>query len=997
MKLKIYHISILISLISLSYIKAQVVASDDNVLCVGQEGEPITLTATSFATDLLPSGINSDDTYGGVVDMGFDFDFYGNTYNQVVLSSNNYLTFNTALAGTGSGWAIGAAVPNNFDAPMNAILCPWQDIYPGVNGNGIIAYATTGEAPNRVFIASFCGIPMFSCTDICYSSQIKLFESTNIIETHIAQKVLCTTWNDGAAIHALHNIDGTIAHVVTGLDGIERNYPNQWTCENDSWQFIPDENNTNNYTIENIEFSPAVASSDIIWQDEFGNLLETLEDGSVEIFPGGDVTYIAAASLCGEAGDWCEFEGGVGSDAVNITFEELPIIGEVISQISCYNSNNASIEVTALSDGEWIYNLYLDGLIYESVNSAEEQVVFNNLGPGLYSASITEVNSNCISEEVSFNIEEPEALIYEDNTQQVTCFDGNDGLIELQINGGTAPYTTILYANGVIINEQSGQSIVFDNLPAGNYDFSTFDENGCLFLEGDEIPFTITEPLEIIIDESHNNILCNGDNSGGIDITVLNCNGCVYEWSNGAETEDISNLQAGTYDLIVTDENECTKSMSIEITEPLAMNASAISTDCNCFGDFSGAIDVVVTGGVEEYNYIWTNEVGETISIEENISNLPAGVYSVNIADGNGCTVSIQDIEITEPSDIVFMVEASSNDLELAEFCENFGDGWIDLSVIGGVGDYTFSSSNSIQIETEDMNNAIINNLTTGTYNVSVTDENGCSKDITQYIAENEELVIESTLSECVDSTGSISLTVTGCAGTCEYIWTNLQGDTISLSTYLNEQEVGNYTLEAQDAFGCVTQRNFTINAKPTADFEVEENQFYLSNTPVEFIDLSYDTDVDQIASRNWDFGDGNNTIVYSNDEIVTHLYTTPGTYYTTLSVLDQEGCVDEISKKIEVLQEYYSYTPSIFTPNGDGLNDTFKPSLLNIEEDSYTLTIFDRWGNKVFHTNDYKKGWDGKLKNGDFLPPDVYSYKILYSTIVGGDQEEKGKLIMAK
>ena len=176
-----YFLLIIFSIISF-YSLSQVVASGDTVLCAGQEGEvPITLTATSFAVDLIDANIYTDDIFGSVIDMGFDFVFYGNTYNQVVLSSNNYLSFNTANAGAFSGWNIGAAIPNNFDAPMNAILCPWQDIYPGVNGNGTIQYATTGEAPNRVFIASFCGIPMFSCTDICYSSQIKLFESTNII------------------------------------------------------------------------------------------------------------------------------------------------------------------------------------------------------------------------------------------------------------------------------------------------------------------------------------------------------------------------------------------------------------------------------------------------------------------------------------------------------------------------------------------------------------------------------------------------------------------------------------------------------------------------------------------------------------------------------------------------------------------------------------------------------------------------------------------------
>ena len=236
-----YYIILFLSFISfISF--SQVIAEGDTVLCEGDEGVAVILTATSFAVDLTDANIYSDDTFGGVIDMNFNFNFYGNTYNQVILSSNNYLSFNTINAGGYSGWNIGAAIPNNFDAPMNAILCPWQDIYPGANGNGTIQYATIGEAPNRIFIASFCGIPMFSCTEICYSSQIKLYETTNVIETHIAQKVLCSTWNGGAAIHGLHNDNGTIAHVVTGLDGVERNFPNEWTCEDDAWRFTPNGN-----------------------------------------------------------------------------------------------------------------------------------------------------------------------------------------------------------------------------------------------------------------------------------------------------------------------------------------------------------------------------------------------------------------------------------------------------------------------------------------------------------------------------------------------------------------------------------------------------------------------------------------------------------------------------------------------------------------------------------------------------------------------------------
>ena len=426
----------------MSYLNGQVVASDDVILCDGQQGSvPVTLTATSYAVDLTDSNIYSDDIFGGVVDMGFDFDFYGNTFNQVVLASNNYLSFNTANAGGYSDWTIGAAVPTNTEPEvLNAILCPWQDIYPGVNGNGTIQYATTGEAPNRVFIASFCGIPMFSCTDICYSSQIKLYESTNIIETHIAQKVLCTTWNSGAAIHALHNSDGTIAHVVTGLDGVERNYPNQWTCENDGWRFTP--NGDNDYIIENIEFAPAVAGTDIIWQDEFGNQIGT--GGEITVYPGGDVTYTAGASLCGDAGDWCGFEGGIEGDDVSITFEELPINGDNTDAI-CYNSSDGTIEVIAPESGDWLYSLFdVNNNLIASETTSDETWTFENLSPGTYYVNITEQNSFCASEQLEFIIFEPSQVNSSYINTNVECNGENDGLIEIEINGGTPPYNTIL-------------------------------------------------------------------------------------------------------------------------------------------------------------------------------------------------------------------------------------------------------------------------------------------------------------------------------------------------------------------------------------------------------------------------------------------------------------------------------------------------------------------------------------------------------------------------
>ena len=118
-------IFILISFCICSISFSQVVATGDTTLCENMAGQvELTLTAESFNVDLTDSGIYSDDTYGGVIDIGFDFTFYGNSFNQVVLSSNNHLSFNLGNANNYSDWTITDPAPNNFDCPLNSILLP---------------------------------------------------------------------------------------------------------------------------------------------------------------------------------------------------------------------------------------------------------------------------------------------------------------------------------------------------------------------------------------------------------------------------------------------------------------------------------------------------------------------------------------------------------------------------------------------------------------------------------------------------------------------------------------------------------------------------------------------------------------------------------------------------------------------------------------------------------------------------------------------------------
>src|SRR5690606_28432299 len=112
----------------------------------------------------------------------------------------------------------------------------------------------------------------------------------------------------------------------------------------------------------------------------------------------------------------------------------------------------------------------------------------------------------------------------------------------------------------------------------------------------------------------------------------------TYLWDNSAITQDLSNLVAGTYNATITDANNCTLEISVEITEPLSnFNMTAIPTDVSCHGDSDGAIDLTVSGGTPDYSYAWSYNGITT----QDLTNVPAGTYTVTVTDENGCTGTI--------------------------------------------------------------------------------------------------------------------------------------------------------------------------------------------------------------------------------------------------------------------------------------------------------------------------------------------------------------------
>ena len=223
----------------------------------------------------------------------------------------------------------------------------------------------------------------------------------------------------------------------------------------------------------------------------------------------------------------------------------------------------------------------------------------------------------------------------------ISCNGLNDGSIDLTIGGGSPNYT---YAwtgpNGFTSSAQN-----LTDLAAGQYDVVVTDENGCTILSSITLtePSLLTESISAFTYPSGDNISCNGLNDGSIDLTIGGGSpNYTYAWTgpNGftSSAQNLTDLAAGQYDVVVTDENGCTISSSITLTEPTPLTESISAftypsgDNISCNGLNDGSIDLVIGGGSPTYTYAWTGPNGFT-STAQNLTNLEAGQYDVVVTD----------------------------------------------------------------------------------------------------------------------------------------------------------------------------------------------------------------------------------------------------------------------------------------------------------------------------------------------------------------------------
>lgn len=683
---------LLISIILLSvfHSNAQV------TLCLGQDatvcqGQTVTINDCSGGGSgggnglWLPNPTTlslGDDNWSGVVPIGFNFNFYGNTYSSCVVGSNGLISFNTSNANSFCSWSLsGTPIPTtSLSTAFNSVMLAYCDL---LTANPPVRYQTIGTAPNRKFVVFYGQVSFFSCTNDCITAAMILNETSNTIEFHIGQKGECAGWNSGLAIQGVENASGTVATATPGRNNTV------WTATMDGKLFSPvSPTNTSSYTVSTIPYvnvnAPNVGTN--MWASTIGQTFPynggTLNVTSV---PPGTTGYFITSTGCNGV------SVGSVSDTTWITRETVN--GSATATTDYCNGGLGSATVTPTQGtSPFTYSWSPGGQTTQTVN---------NLTAGTYTVTITSA-SGC-PKNISVVVPNATASFAGDSTQ-VSCPGGSDGTATATM---TPSIGTVTYQWD---DPMAQTTQTATGLAAGTYHCTVTSDVGC----SGTVTVVVTE-IPGMIGTVYNvtNVSCNSLNDGSITISVTGGTpGYTYAWDNSPSTDvTASGLYAGTYTVTITDSKGCIISLTQDVTEPTPLKITAITPDTIICPESSIKLWVAGTGGNgpsgSNYTFTWS-ENGTVIGIGDSITVDPANTntsYCVKLSETCGSPTTDSCLVISFPTPIVpayvavqngpticepaeFVINDQSNDQnEIQSVFFDFGDG--QTATINGPEDTT--------------------------------------------------------------------------------------------------------------------------------------------------------------------------------------------------------------------------------------------------------------------------------------------------------------------
>jgi len=466
-----------------------------------------------------------------------------------------------------------------------------------------------------------------------------------------------------------------------------------------------------------------------------------------------------------------------------VTITQPPPIVITVNGVnsSCGNSNGSGTASAAGGLGPYTYT-WMPG----SVASA----TITGVPSGSYTVNVNDANGCPASQFLNINDNTgPTATIF--GVTDVTCYGGSNGSATVSVVGGAGTITYTWSPSG-------GNGPVATGLPAGTYIVFVTDTNGCQALATTSP--AITEPPPITIAVTATNVSCFGGSNGSATASASGGTpGFTYLWlPSSTPGPGIGGLAAGTYTVQATDANLCVQTQTFVITQPLApLTVTASTTPVSCFGGSNSTASSTASGGTTPYNYTW---LPGSLS-GQNISNLPAGTYTINVIDNKGCTAT-NTVSVSQPTALTLTVGSVNSTCGSA-------NGQVSVTATGGTPSYNYTWS------PVGGNASSASGLLSGNYNIFVTDLNGCPASASVAVNNTPGPTVTVTSTTPVScnggSNGTATAGVSGGTGIITYTWSPTGGNNATGTG----MAAGGYSVTITDGNGCQSVATTTIT-QPT-------------------------------------------------------------------------------------------------------------------------------------------------------------------------------------
>jgi hypothetical protein len=460
-----------------------------------------------------------------------------------------------------------------------------------------------------------------------------LYESTNIIETHILDRQLCATWNGGNATHGLHNLAGNQATIVPGRNN------SAWAATNDGKRFTPSGpgtgcGQTTAYTISDIPYNPIYGEPPVITWYLQPDLVNPIGTGpSITVSPNASPS-VYVASLGPSNG------GGAGAppfDEATVTIDDQ-IVSTTVVDIACNGGVGGSITASVPSFGPWTY-VWADslGIPVQQDVSINTPSVLNPPGGGIYFVQVTD-DIGCVFNATDTIVEPTPLELNLTQIDSMLCLGDNSAQFTVVASGGTPNYA---YTS---VPAALGFNGIFTPTVGGIYDVTVTDNNNCTVSLPVNV-YQIPVPFETIVD-TVKQIRCFGDNNG--EIIIIPIGGlppytftCSQNSALNNSTGQFTNLAPGQYTITCEDSYGCSFTVDETISQPnTPLSANIISqTPVICYGDSTGSIIVQAIGGTAPYNF--SNTYNTLYDNPAQFIDVFQGPDNMFVVDANGCFVNI--------------------------------------------------------------------------------------------------------------------------------------------------------------------------------------------------------------------------------------------------------------------------------------------------------------------------------------------------------------------